>query len=446
MRPATLLQRSLFHYWRVNLAVIAGVAVAVAVLAGALTVGASVRASLRALAVERLGQVDHAVVGSGFFRDELAAAFQRSAPLIAMEGFVTEQDSGRRASRVQVYAVDERFWSLQGIEMDELAPSQAMVSEGLAAELATQPGRSVILRVEQASAIPTDSLHGRKENAGRSLRLDVRQILRRDQLGEFSLSPRQGAVRAIFVPLERMRQLLEQPRRANAIIIAGAGTDVVATERRLREAAAVEDFGLTIRVLESRQVIALESRSTMLSEALAEASIRVADSLGLIVVPTLTYLANSIRAGDRTIPYSVVTALDLAVLGLAGPEVRSLEPGPIFLNEWAAKDLGASPGDRVSIDYYVWEPEGRLSTRQADFTVARVLGMSGIAADRDLVPEYPGITDSDRLADWDPPFPVDLQRIRPVDEEYLGQSTARRRRPLSQLSVASRFGVRDMEA
>jgi len=133
MRPATLLQRSLFHYWRINLAVIGGVAVAVAVLAGALTVGASVRTSLRTLALERLGQVDHAVVGSAFFRDELAAAFQRSAPLIAIEGFATDQASGRRASRVQVYAVDGRFWALQGIEMSELASSQAMLSEALAA-------------------------------------------------------------------------------------------------------------------------------------------------------------------------------------------------------------------------------------------------------------------------------------------------------------------------
>jgi ABC-type antimicrobial peptide transport system permease subunit len=418
MRTATLLRRSLVHYWRVNLAVVAGVAVAVAVLAGALMVGVSVRSSLRALALERLGRADHAIVGSTFFRDELAAAFQESAPLIALEGFVADQDSGRRASRVQVYAVDERFWALHGIEMADLAPAQAMLSEALAAELATQPGRAIILRVEQASAIPVESLHGRKDNVGRSLRLDVRQILRRDQLGEFSLSPRQGAVRAVFVPLGRMRQLLEQPGRANAIVIAGAAGGVAATEQRLKAAAAIEDFGLTVRILESQQVLALESRSTMLSEPLAEASIRTADTLKLVVVPTLTYLANSIRSGDRAIPYSVITALDLAVLGLAGPEVRSLEPGAIFLNEWAAKDLGASAGDRVSIDYYVWESEGRLSTRQADFTVARVLELGGLAADRDLAPEYPGISDSKRLADWDPPFPIDLNRIRPIDEEY----------------------------
>ena len=44
--------------------------------------------------------------------------------------------------------------------------------------------------------------------------------------------------------------------------------------------------------------------------------------------------------------------------------------------------------------------------------------MTGLAADRDLVPDYPGITDEVHLADWDPPFPVDLDRIRPEDEAY----------------------------
>ena len=35
--------------------------------------------------------------------------------------------------------------------------------------------------------------------------------------------------------------------------------------------------------------------------------------------------------------------------------------------------------------------------------------IAGAAADRDLAPVYPGITDADTLGDWDPPFPIDLQ-------------------------------------
>jgi putative ABC transport system permease protein len=57
--------RGLTYYWRTNLAVVLGVATAVAVLAGALLVGDSVRGSLRALVLDRLGGTDHVVASAG---------------------------------------------------------------------------------------------------------------------------------------------------------------------------------------------------------------------------------------------------------------------------------------------------------------------------------------------------------------------------------------------
>src|SRR5687767_15667096 len=107
MKASTLRRRSLRHYWRTNVAVICGVAIAVAVLAGALMVGVSVRASLRDLALQRLGKTDRVVLSQGFFREQLAGVFGRAVPLIVAEGFVTAQESGRRASRVQVYGIDD---------------------------------------------------------------------------------------------------------------------------------------------------------------------------------------------------------------------------------------------------------------------------------------------------------------------------------------------------
>jgi hypothetical protein len=88
------------------------------------------------------------------------------------------------------------------------------------------------------------------------------------------------------------------------------------------------------------------------------------------------------------------------------------------LNEWAARELAAKRDDRVAIEYEVWEEPGRLSPRTASFYVAAIVPIAGLAADRDLAPVYPGITGSESLRDWDPPFPIDLSRIRPVDEEY----------------------------
>ena len=64
-----LLLRNLLHYWRTNAAVVAGVATAVAVLAGALLVGQSVRESLRDLLSERFGSTDYVVSADRYFRE-----------------------------------------------------------------------------------------------------------------------------------------------------------------------------------------------------------------------------------------------------------------------------------------------------------------------------------------------------------------------------------------
>ena len=69
MRTATLVRRNLAYFWRTNIAVVLGVATAVAVLAGALVVGDSVRASLRDLVLNRLGKTDTVISGANFFRD-----------------------------------------------------------------------------------------------------------------------------------------------------------------------------------------------------------------------------------------------------------------------------------------------------------------------------------------------------------------------------------------
>ena len=102
-----------------------------------------------------------------------------------------------------------------------------------------------------------------------------------------------------------------------------------------------------------------------------------------------------------------MTALD-------GPPAPPTDDG-ITLNEWAARDLAAKLGDTITLDYYVWKSEGRLDTAAAEFRVAQILPISGAVADRRLAPDYPGITESDSLHDWDPPFPLDLSRIRPID-------------------------------
>src|SRR5580700_10405335 len=114
MRTSTLLARNLAWYWRTNLAVLLGATTATAVLAGALLVGDSVRASLRDLVLSRLGNTESVVTGAGFFREKLAEELGPACPIISIAGVAAHEPSGRRATGVQVFGVDERFWKFQG--------------------------------------------------------------------------------------------------------------------------------------------------------------------------------------------------------------------------------------------------------------------------------------------------------------------------------------------
>jgi hypothetical protein len=399
MRFSTLIRRNLAFYWRTNLAVVLGVAIAVSVLAGAALVGESVRASLRDLFLNRLGAADSVLSGAGFFREQLADSFPSSCPLILMEGLVISDQGGSRASQVAVYGVDGRFWKFHGRPGQPPASREILLSPALAREIGAGPEGSVVVRVQKPSAIPAEWLHGRKDDGGKAMRYTVRQILPSEELGEFSLRAQQGVVRAAFVPLQRLQRDLELPGKANTILLAGGGG-----AEALKRSFTLADLGLELRTLDERGSISVESDGALISDPLAAAVESAAKSMGMTAVPVFTYLANTIRAGGREIPYSLVTA--------RGPG------SGIVLNDWAARDLGAKPGDEVTLEYFVWKDEGRLATESAKMPLASVVPLKGDAADRDLAPEYPGMTDSESLHDWDPPFPVDLRRVRPRDEDY----------------------------
>ncbi len=405
MDLSLLARRNLSHYWRTNIAVVLGVAAAVAVLSGALLVGDSVRGSLRDLIAQRLGRTDYIVSTMLFFREALAKDIPSSSPLIALEG-VAVHDADKRSTTAQVYGVDDRFWKFHGVTPDESAGREAQVSSALAAEIGAKVGDTILVRVEKPSAIAKESMHGRKDDASRTIRFQVGAILDAAHLGEFSLRPTQGSVRAVFVPLRRLQRDLQQPGKINAML--ASGNSPLAA---LRDHATLADLGVRVRSIPESNSISVESDSAAISDSLFEA----VKSVGQPTVPVMSYLANSIRAGDREVPYSLVTAIDPS----------QLPPGAnrdsIYLNEWAATDLAAKAGQEVTLDYYFWEPSGTLTTRKAKFHLAGILPMSGLAVDRNLTPEYPGITDAGSLGDWDPPFPLDLKKVRPKDEAYWKQ-------------------------
>ncbi len=387
-----LVRRSLVYYWRTNLAVILGVATAVAVLSGALLVGDSVRESLRELVLSRLGKTRAVVTSAQFLREQLAAEVPGAAPLIVIQGVVTNEKSGRRASKVAVYGVDDRFFQFNGYSQSSPSGNEARLTPALARELGVQANDSILLRVEKPSAIPRESLQGHKEDSGRTLRLTAASAGL-----EFALQPTQGDVSAIYVSLRRLQRDLAQQTRVNTLLLPSGQFP--------KEKVTLDDLGIKVRALPD--ALSIETASAVMSDALVATVAKAADGNAR---PIFSYVANAIRIGGREVPYSIVTGMG-----------DDLPRDEISLDDWAAKDLNAKVGDDVTLDYYYWEPSGSLVTRSAKFKLVKILPMTGIAIDRDLTPEYPGITEAQSIGDWDPPFPVDLKKVRPRDEEYWKQ-------------------------
>mgnify|MGYP006288112467 CR=1 FL=1 len=446
-----LIKRSLTHYWQSNLAIIFGVAVAAAVLVGSLLVGDSVRGSLRELAREQLGGVDHAMVTPGFFRQKLAADLENEmgadasldlvAPAIIMRGALQRADGGAVAARVNVVGVSDEFW-----EFAEVSPGASpagrnvLLNSQLADELEVETGGAVLLRLASRGEAPLDTAFGRRElqDTLKSLRLSVSAVIGTDELGNFSLRNDDPRPRNIFVALGWLQKRLDRPGGANAILV--GSTDERRTDRdaeaRLSTALGASlqlpDYGLKLRAIEKRNYISLESQRLLLPQGAVEAAQRAAEKEGLHSALTSIYLANSLRRTDdqgetRSVPYSVVAGLDLGAKPPLSavdmgdiPPLTSNDPG-IWIDAWTAQRLQAAAGDRLEMSYYAWEESGQLITRNKEFVIRDVVGMSGLATDPGLVPTFEGLTDAQTMADWDPPFPIDLDRITEDDEEYWEQ-------------------------
>ena len=447
------MRRSLIYFWRINLAVMLGVAVATAVLTGALIVGDSVRGSLRDLSLSRLGKIDHALVSERFFRASLERDLERElgtqdvVSAISLGGTAVHAGSNTRASRVQIQGIDNRFANLFGQILPELTiegifPS-VVVNESLRKELNAQIGDAILLSFEQSDDIHRESLFGRANDSVQTIRLTLAGVLPDRGMGRFGLFARQTVPLNAYLSLPVLQKALGQRGRVNTLLVSGdPDADV---QEALSRVVTSDDLGIVIR--RETDYFAIESTQFILKSHIAETVQQVSAELNAPHMSILTYLANTTQVGERELPYSTISALDVERLGSFQLVDGSVQIGEddILLNTWAAKDLNARVGDEVKIAYYEVAPGEKLLTRWASFQLKGIVAMAGLGADEKLSPDYPGLGDANNMADWEAPFPIDLSRVRPKDENYWDTY---RDAPKAFVSVAtgqrlwqSRFGV-----
>ena len=423
---------SLTYYRRIHLSVLLAVAVATAVLTGALLVGDSVRDSLKDLTLDRLGDIDHALVSERFFRAGLARDVQAArdglsvVPAVNLSGSAVHASAGTRASRVTILGVDSRFGGLFNANVSGLdrhgAATPFVANESLRNELNARVGDAVLLSFELPADVHRESLFGRDEvsESIQTVRVRLTAVVPDRGMGRFGLRARQDVPLNAFVSLPVLQEALGMPGRVNMLLVSmesqGAGDPAHALSR----AATLDDLGLSMRV--DADYISVESTGFLLKPRVANTVLGLAEALGMPRMAILTYLANSIRVRDRELPYSTIASMDEGDVGLLqlanGRPAPDLGEGELLLNTWAAADLHAETGDPVEVAYFEAGPNKALNTRRVTFRLAGVVAMKGLGADSLLTPAFPGLHNADDMHAWDPPFPVDLKRIRPADEAY----------------------------
>jgi ABC-type lipoprotein release transport system permease subunit len=417
MRNTTLIRRSLWHYRGLNLGVMLGTAVACAVLTGALAVGDSVRGTLASIADVRLGRVVTAVLpGDRFFRAELAADVAESetspatiAPAMFFRGAAVTGDETRRANRVQILGVDARFAALAPSGQGPApAAGEAVLNQTLAQQLNVAVGDDVLLLAPRPSLLPREAVLARTDDATAVLRRTVSRIVAVEDFGRFGLNADQLSPMTAFVNLAELGQAVDQPGRANALF-----ADRPLGGETLAAAVTLDDLNLQVHPPDDAARLELRSGRVFLAPPVAQVARRIERRKGGV----LTYLVNDLRRGERSTPYSMVSALsadgffsDIIPADLADDE--------IVINDWLARDLDATIGEEISLTYFVLGPRSRLAEASRTFRIRAIVPLAGPAGDPTLMPEFPGIAEEENCRDWEAGIPIDFDRIREKDEAY----------------------------
>ena len=467
---------SLKHFWQIHLTVALCTAVATGVLAGALIVGDSVRGSLRSLTTERLGAIQHALLADHFFQPDLLQ-WENKVPAILLNGTIVAPQTQTRASKVNIAGVTDdffKFWQEDTAPNLNKVPEQPfnpiVINEALRNELNVQVGDTLLVNMSQAADIHPEFLLGERDaaNAIQSLRLVISDIIPSENFGRFSLQANQSLPFNAFIPLPVLQKALGQADKVNAVFT--ADTDAISAAAL---PLTLDALGLRIKTHENH--FDLQSQQYLLKPLLSETALAVANENSMPTLPTLTYLANTISANDKVIPYSTIVALPTTEgefakllnvytteaqrlaykqarkekIGQVALEIdklkkekrklrstkrdreqvekinrnlellhKSLRDSEIILNRWAAEDLGASVGDMIEVTYYSVSTDETYITETALFRLKGILPIEGITADRNIIPEFPGIHDTADMSEWESPFPLDYTLVRDKDETY----------------------------
>lgn len=410
-----LILRSLVYYKRQNLTVFIGTLIAAAILTGGLITGDSVRYSLKQITESRLGNFKYALQGGERFFDwQLASRMNKQiagdvVPVLQIKGIAIADGGKNRANSLYINGVDSLFWQSNNIELPALKNDNVFINKKLADKLQVKEGDEVLLRFENADVIPANAPFVSDTKWSVARRVTVIKVLDNNQFGRFSLRNKQVSPYNVFIDAGFLQRQTKLKGLSNIILVAPKNNlSIEKTDSIFTKSWTLKDANLNVNVYDSLQRIEITSERVFLDQPIVFAAESVHESAKKII----TYFVNSIQKDTAKTPYSFVSAPGSPIVS------KDMNDNEIIINRWLADDLNASTGDTLVLHYFVVGAMRKLTTSSKLFIVRQIVEIEGAAADRNLMPHFPGLSDAGNCRDWDTGIPIDLDAIRDKDEAY----------------------------
>lgn len=463
----TLPLRSLAFFWSHQWPVLLGVAVGAAVLAGALLVGESLRGSLRARAEAQLNGVQAAWVGERLIREEAVRGLPETTPMLLLSGSARNETDGQTAHLGRVAVMGVADADRAGFNL----PTGVVLSHRVAEKLGVKEKGFVWLGLEKGTRVPRASLVGKRDvsDVTATLKLRVDAVLPPEHgMNEFALAPSPAPPLNVFVPLDLLQTRLDLTGKVNAAV--STSTAVKALDDQLHANLTPADRGLRIlpggkfdselreKAYNQQGYVLVESDNSILDTATLTAVEAAAKRIGAKSERTLSYLANAVYTGTEKIAnadkgvktpmmgYAIVSVVDASAPAPLGPflppGVAELKDDEIALLDWPESPLAKlNKGDPVTVAFFKPEMEASTQEEWRTFKFAGYVPFTGAAADPNLTPPFPGVTDKPKIRQWNAPFEVNYDRVTPADDTFWETHQATPKAYLRQPTpFVSRFG------
>ncbi len=409
MNTFKLILRSLWFYKKTYLAIFAGAFISITALTGALVVGDSVQYSLERITSLRLGKIRYAMDPGKCFTTGLGNEMTRKSgktvvAVIHTGGLAIFSENQTRINQVQIYGIDNSFLQFWEDPLNAPKEDEAILSINVAEKLGVKAGDEILLRITKPERGISNAPFVAESAPSVSVRVKVAGIAENNNMGRFSLKSNQGAPFNIFLSRQQLERILGLKGFANLLL----AEELKNPDSVLKMTWNPEDAGIEFHELRKNGIMEVSTNRIFFTDQSARAILSSVTN----GTSYLSYLVNSLTTGNHSTPYSFVTSTDATFEG------ENISAGEIILNSWLADDLKARQGDSVLLTYFTMDNGRLLKEKHTGFMVRKIISINDSIWDRSLMPPFPGISDAMNCRDWETGSPVDLKRIRPVDEDY----------------------------